>query len=258
MFKKMLLPIGDDNRDRKIYPIINYLLIAINVFVFIYWQHWGNDIHFTYAYATVPGEILTGSDIVTGSEIIKDPYTGQRFELPGLQRTPVPVFFTLISSMFMHGGFAHIIGNMLFLLIFGDNLEDRMGHFKYLGFYLLCGILAGLSHVFSTFILGQNLLIPSLGASGAISGVLGGYLILHPTRGVHVWIFFFIVTLPAFLVVGLWFVFQVLNGLGTLGGEEAGGVAYAAHIGGFIFGLLLVRRFANKLPPPRRRSIWSK
>jgi membrane associated rhomboid family serine protease len=115
-------------------------------------------------------------------------------------------------------------------------------------FYLLCGVLAGLSHVFATLVLGQNPLIPSLGASGAISGVLAGYLLLFPHRGVHVWIFLFVVTVPAFIVVGLWFVFQVLNGLGTLGGEEAGGVAYAAHIGGFLFGLLLIKRFTKNTP----------
>ncbi len=249
----MLLPIGDDNRDRRIAPIINYLLIALNIFVFIRWQHFGTNDHFTFAYATVPGEILTGRDIITKSEVLVDPYTTQKFNLPGLQITPVPVFLTLFTSMFMHGGIAHILGNMLFLAIFGDNLENVMGHLKYLLFYLLCGLLAGLSHVFSTLILGQNLLIPSLGASGAISGVLGGYMLLFPTRGVHVWLFLFIVvTVPAFLVVGLWFVFQVLNGLGTLGGEEAGGVAYAAHIGGFIFGLLLVKRFVDRVP--RRRT----
>ena len=252
----MLLPIGDDNRDRRTTPFINYLLILVNIFVFIYWQRWGTDMHFTFAYATVPGEILTGTDIVTNTEILKDPYTGQRFELPGLQRTPIPVFLTLITSMFMHGGLAHLLGNMLFLYIFGDNLEDELGHFRYLVFYFLCGVLAGLSHVFSTYFFGQNPLIPSLGASGAISGVLAGYLILHPTRGVHVWFLFFIITLPAFVVVGMWFAFQVLNGLGTLGGEEAGGVAYAAHIGGFIFGLLLVKSFVTRRPPPKKRSLW--
>jgi len=251
----MLIPIGDDNRDRRITPFINYLLIAANVYVFIFWQHLGRNDAFTYAFAAVPGEILTNTDIITDNKVLTDPYTEQSFVLPGLQYTPVPVFFTLVSSMFMHGGIAHLLGNMMFLGIFGDNLENVMGHFKYLVFYFLCGILAGLSHVFSTLILGQNLLIPSLGASGAISGVLGGYLLLFPTRGVHVWLFlFFVVTVPAFLVVGLWFVFQVLNGLGTLGGEEAGGVAYAAHIGGFISGLILVKRFANRLPVPGRRS----
>jgi membrane associated rhomboid family serine protease len=253
----MLLPIGDDNRDRRLTPVINYLLIAANIFVFIYWQHIGFNDAFTYAYATVPGEILTGTDIITNNKVLTDPYTNQAFQLPGLQRTPIPVFLTLFTSMFMHGGVAHLLGNMLFLAIFGDNLENVMGHLKYLAFYLLCGVLAGLSHVFTTFILGQNMLIPSLGASGAISGVLGGYMLLFPTRGVHVWLFFFfVVTVPAFLVVGLWFVFQVLNGYGSLGGEEAGGVAYAAHIGGFIFGLILVKRFAKRVSLTTRRSSW--
>src|SRR5689334_20459669 len=102
----MLLPIGDDNRDRHIFPLVNYLLIALNIFVFIYWQQWGTNMHFTFAYATVPGEILTGTDLITHSEVLKDPYTGQRFDLPGLQATPVPVFFTLVTSMFLHGGLA--------------------------------------------------------------------------------------------------------------------------------------------------------
>lgn len=254
----MLLPIGDDNRDRRITPIVNYLLIVLNIFVFIHWQHLGRNDLFTYAYATVPGEILTGNDIITKSKVLTDPYTGQNFQMPGLQLTPVPVFITLFTSMFMHGGIAHILGNMLFLGIFGDNLENVMGHLKYLAFYLLCGVLAGLSHVFSTLILGQNMLIPSLGASGAISGVMGGYLLLFPSRGIHVWLFlFFVVTLPAFLVVGLWFVFQVLNGMGSLGGEEAGGVAYAAHIGGFIFGLLLVKKFTRRVTKRRTtRSLF--
>jgi membrane associated rhomboid family serine protease len=252
----MLLPIGDDNRDRLTTPFVNYLLIALNIFVFIYWQNWGQNNIFTFAYATVPGEILTGTDIVTNNDVLRDPYTGQSFEMPGLQRTPVPIFVTLFTSMFMHGGLAHLLGNMMFLWIFGDNIEDRLGHVKYLVFYLLCGVLAGLAHVFTTAFLGQNLLIPCLGASGAISAVLGGYLILFPTRSVHVWIFLFIVSVPAFIAVGLWFVFQVLNGLGTLGGEEAGGVAYAAHIGGFIAGLFLVKMFANPARAVKRRTMW--
>lgn len=239
----MFIPIGDDNRDRKIFPFINYLLIAVNIYVFFWLQHWGTNDLFTYAYATVPGEILTGSDIVTSNKLLKDAITGQVFELPGLQKTPINVYLTLISSMFMHGGLAHLFGNMMFLWIFGDNLENLLGHFRYLLFYMLMGILAGLSHVAVTYFLGQDLLIPCIGASGAISGVLGGYVFLFPTRGVHVWIFLFVITIPAFLAVGIWFVFQVLNGLGTLGAEEASGVAYAAHIGGFIFGLLLVKRF---------------
>jgi membrane associated rhomboid family serine protease len=255
----MLLPIGDDNRDRHTTPLITYLLIALNVFVFAWWQNWGRDIGFTFAYAAVPAEILTGDDIVTGSKYVENPITGARELMPGLGPTPIPVYLTLLTSMFMHGGIAHIAGNMLFLWIFGDNLEHAMGRGKYLFFYLLCGVLAGLSHVISSVYLNQSTLVPSLGASGAISGVLGGYMLLFPTRRVHVWVLFSIVSLPAFLVVGLWFVFQVINGMGILGGEEsAGGIAYAAHIGGFIAGLLLVKLFANKQATvvAKRKSFW--
>jgi len=248
----MVLPIGDDNRDRRTTPVVNYLLIALNIFAFIYWQKWGNDVHLTFAYATVPGEILTGHDVVTGTKILIDPVTHQRFELPGLGITPIPVFLTLFTSMFMHGGLSHLGGNMLFLFVFGDNVEDAMGHVKYLIFYLLCGVLAGLSHVFSTLFLGQNLLIPSLGASGAISAVLAAYMRLFPGKRVHLWIFLFIVPVPAFIAVGVWFAFQLINGLGMMGGEEAGGVAYAAHIGGFVFGLLLTSMFAKGYLSRRR------
>jgi membrane associated rhomboid family serine protease len=242
----MLLPIGDDNRDRRTFPFVNYLLIGFNIFVFIYWQHWGQDLRFTYAYATVPGEILTGRDIVTHSQVLIDPYTHQRMVLPGLGVTPIPVFLTLFTSMFMHGGLLHIAGNMLFLFIFGDNVEDAMGHARYLIFYLLCGMLAGLSHVVSTFFLGQSLLIPSLGASGAISAVLAAYVRLFPGKRVYLWIILFIVPVPAFVAVGLWFAFQLIDGLGMLGGQQAGDVAYAAHIGGFVFGLLLTGVFARR------------
>src|SRR5580765_1642484 len=185
----MLFPIGDDNRGRTITPVVNYVLIAVNVLVFVFLQGFGSNDQFTYAYSTVPGEILTGRDIVTRPVVVEN-FTGQRLEMPGLQPTLIPVYLTLITSMFMHGGLAHIFGNMLFLWIFGDNIEDRLGHVRYLIFYLICGVLAGLAHVFSTAILaGSNeasLLIPSLGASGAISGVLGGYLLLFPTRLVTV------------------------------------------------------------------------
>jgi membrane associated rhomboid family serine protease len=256
----MFIPIGDDNKDRRITPYVNYLLIGINIFVFVFWQDLGRDINFTFAYSTVPGEILGRHDIITDSKILKDPYTGQSVEMPGLQLTPIPVFLTLITSMFMHGGVAHLAGNMMYLWICGDNLEDAMGHFRYLMFYILCGVLAGLAHVFSTAYFGHSQLIPSLGASGAISGVLGGYILLFPKRNIHLWILFTVISLPAFLVVGLWFVFQVVNGMGALGGEEAGGIAYAAHIGGFIAGLLLVKMFTPKkvIVQAERRSFMDR
>jgi membrane associated rhomboid family serine protease len=250
----MFIPIGDDNRDRRRTPYVNYLLIALNIFVFIWWQNWGNDIGVTLGYSTVPAEILTGDDIITKTITEVNPLNGQREVYPGLQVTSIPVFLTLFTSMFMHGGLAHLGGNMLYLWIFGDNIEDRLGHLSYLIFYLLCGLLASLTHIFSTLFFGQNLLIPSLGASGAISAVLGAYLRLFPGRSVHLWIFFFIISVPAFISVGLWFVFQVVNGLGALGGEEAGGVAYAAHIGGFIAGLLLIGIFAGKAKKTKQRS----
>jgi membrane associated rhomboid family serine protease len=148
----------------------------------------------------------------------------------------------------MHGGIAHIFGNMLFLFIFGDNIEDRVGHIRYLIFYFVCGVLAGLAHVFSTVIFaGDNassLLMPSLGASGAISGVLGAYILLFPTKRVTVLLSWFVTQVPAFVAIGLWFVFQLISGLGVLGsGSQQGGVAYAAHIGGFIAGLALIKIF---------------
>ena len=254
----MLFPLGDDNRDRHITPVINYFLIILNIFVFIFWQQFGNDINFTFAYSTVPAEILSGRDIITTAKTVQDPVTGDAVTIPGLGPTPIPVYLTLLTSMFMHGGIAHIAGNMLFLWIFGDNLENAMGHKRYLFFYLLCGILAGLSHVFVAAYLNQSTMVPSLGASGAISGVLGGYILLFPRRGVHVWVLLGTMTLPAFIVVGLWFVFQLINGMGMLGGEEAGGIAYGAHIGGFIAGLLLVKLFVQKqvVVEQRRRSLW--
>lgn len=239
----MLLPIGDDNSDRIRTPFINYFLIALNILVFVFLQAGGADLVFTYAFSTVPAEIITGKDIITQNQVLIDAYTGREFELPGLQPTPVPVYLTLITSMFMHGGWAHLAGNMLFLWIFGDNIEDRIGHTRYLIFYLLCGVIASLSHVFSTLMLHQNSLVPSLGASGAISGVLGAYLLLFPTRRVHAFFFLFRISIPAVLALGFWIVFQVISGLGMLGGEEGGGVAYAAHIGGFIAGFLLIKFF---------------
>ena len=252
----MLLPLGDDNRDRRTTPLVNYILVIINIVVFIFLQQTAHNELFTFTYATVPAEILGGIDIY-GSVPFTNPLNGDT-EYITYGQSPWPVYATLITSMFMHGGWAHLGGNLLFLWIFGDNLEDEMGHFKYLIFYLLCGALASLCHVFSSAYFGQNPYIPSLGASGAISGVLAGYVVQHPTRRVHVWLLFTIISLPAFLVLGLWFVFQIVNGYGALGGNEAGGIAYAAHIGGFIFGLILVKMFVQKniKLPEERKSFW--
>jgi membrane associated rhomboid family serine protease len=241
----MIFPIGDDNSDRTSTPIVNYLLIAVNILVFVFLQGLGSNDRFTYAYSTVPQEIVTGRDVTTPDRQFRNPVPGgEPVLVPGLQPTPLTVYITLLTSMFMHGGIAHIFGNMLFLWIFGDNLEHRLGHGRYLIFYLVCGLLASLAHVFATVAFGGNALIPSLGASGAISGVLGGYILLYPGRRVRVIMLSMLTEVPAFVAIGLWFVFQLVSGLGMLGGgSQEGGVAYAAHIGGFIAGLVLVKFF---------------
>ncbi len=162
----MVFPLYDDNSDRTTTPIVNYILIAINILVFVFLQQLGTNDKFTYAYSTVPQEIRTGHDIVSEGRRVKDPLTDQELQLPGLEPTPFSVYLTLIFSMFMHGGIAHIAGNMLFLWIFGDNVEDRMGHLRYLVFYLLTGVLASLAHVLITVMFAvdqSSLLVPSLG-----------------------------------------------------------------------------------------------
>ena len=241
----MVLPLWDDNTDRQTTPFVNYAIIALNIFVFVVLQGLGSNDQFTYSFSTVPAGILQGRDIVTPARVVV--YMGQRVTVPGLGPTPGSVYLTLFTSMFMHGGFAHIAGNMLFLWIFGDNIEDRLGHVKYVIFYLLCGLIAGLSHVFATGVFATSeasLLVPSLGASGAISGVLGAYILLHPKRRVTVILFRFLTDVPAYVAIGIWFAFQLISGLGMLGGgSQQGGVAYAAHIGGFLAGLVLIKFF---------------
>src|SRR6185295_15220615 len=259
----MIFPLYDDNSDRTTTPIVNYVLIAINILVFVFFQGFGSNDRFTYAYSTVPEEIVTGQDVRTPDRVVEHPVTGQRIQIPGLQPTPISVYITLLTSLFMHGGFAHLFGNMLFLWIFGDNIEHRVGHVRYLVFYLVCGVLASLAHVITTVMFATNpasLLIPSLGASGAISGVLGGYILLYPKRRVTVILFRFLTDVPAYVAIGLWFVFQLISGLGMLGGgSQQGGVAYAAHVGGFIAGLVLIKVFEigrNQTPRANVPSGW--
>jgi membrane associated rhomboid family serine protease len=237
----MVFPIGDDNTGRVRTPYVNYVLIALNVLVFVFLQGMGTNEQFTYAFSTVPQEIRTGQDIArpvrveVGNEAVTIP----------LQPTPGPVYLTLLVSMFMHGGIGHLLGNMLFLWIFGDNVEDDLGHARYTAFYLVTGIIASLAHVTTTFVFADNPFIPSLGASGAISGVLGGYLVLHPHRRVRVIMLRMLTEVPAYVAVGLWFLFQLISAFGALGmGPQAGGgVAFMAHIGGFVAGVVLVKLF---------------
>ena len=255
----MIMPIGDDNTDRTIQPFVNYALIALNVLVFVVFQGMGQNEKFTYSLSTVPEEIVTGKDFVTEPKVVTEPITGQRVEVPGLQRTPGSVYITLITSMFMHGGFAHLFGNMLFLWIFGDNVEDTLGHMRYLIFYLVGGVIASLAHVFTTVAMNgadsPQALIPSLGASGAISAVLGGYILLFPNRRVTVIMLRMLTQVPSYVAIGMWFVFQLISGLGVFGGgSQGGGVAYAAHVGGFVAGLVLIKFFAAGRPPRSYQS----
>src|SRR4029079_5596439 len=195
----MVFPLYDDNSDRTITPLINYAIIALNIFVFVVLQQLGSNDQFTYSFSTVPQEILSGHDIVTPARIVE--YAGKEITIPDLGPTPGSVYLTLFTSMFMHGGFAPIAGNMLFLWIFGDNIEDRLGHVKYLVFYLLCGVIASLSHVFATGVFANSesaLLVPRRGASGAISGVLGASILLHQKRRVTVILFRFLTDVPAY------------------------------------------------------------
>jgi membrane associated rhomboid family serine protease len=239
-----MFPLSDDNSDRHTTPYVNYLIVLANVVVFVLFQQLGANEAFDHAFSAVPQEILSGHD-VTGTIEVAGP-AGAAGNIK-LYPTPVSVYLTLFTSMFMHGGFAHIGGNMLYLWIFGDNLEHAMGHLRYLGFYLLCGVLAGLSHVFVSQAMGANLYIPCLGASGAISGVMGGYITLYPTRRVTVMAFRQIMEVPAYVALGSWILFQLIDSFGFLGSESGGGgVAYAAHIGGFIAGVVLVHLFAQK------------
>ena len=251
----MVFPIFDDNTGRVRTPYVTYALIVLNVLVFVFLQGLGTNERFTYAFSTVPQEIRTGEDIARRVPV---ELGGEEGSIP-LQRTPGSVYFTLLTSMFMHGSLMHLLGNMLFLWIFGDKVEDDLSHGRYTAFYLLTGVLASLAHVVSTFVFGDNPFIPSLGASGAISGVMGGYLVLHPHRRVRVIMLRTLTDVPGYVAVGLWFVFQLISAFGVIGqgAQSGGGVAFMAHIGGFIAGVVLVKLFASGSRPPTLRRNWA-
>jgi membrane associated rhomboid family serine protease len=246
----MLFPIGDDNQGRLTTPFVVYALIAINLLVFLLLQQamatrQGDT--FTSGYSVVPFEITHGVDLIGREPLpnaspVRDPRTG-RLEQPVLEQTPgpSPIYLTLLTAMFMHGSWLHILGNMLYLWIFGDNIEDNFGHGKFVLFYLICGLAAS----FAQIAMDPSSPIPSLGASGAIAGVLGAYLVMFPHNRVRniVFLGFFITTieLPALVVLGFWIVLQVIEQYTSSfsAATHSGGVAYMAHIGGFATGLLL-------------------
>jgi membrane associated rhomboid family serine protease len=210
-------PIGDDNRDRVRVPFVTFMLVALNVIAFLLelsasGQGPGQLEAFVKHWAVIPADYTRGAGI----------------------GGPVPL--TLLSAMFLHAGWAHIFGNMLYLWIFGDNVESAFGHLRFLFFYIAAGVLASFAHILTA----PGSTIPSLGASGAIAGVLAAYIVMFPQKSVHVLIGFRRTAVPAIVVIGMWAAFQFLIGAGSLlSPREGGGVAYLAHVGGFIAGLVM-------------------
>jgi membrane associated rhomboid family serine protease len=245
-----MIPIGDDDQTTGL-PFVNLAIIAINVLVFVLLQLPSDA--FTMGFSVIPKEITHGIDIVGPTQIaLPDGTTGVIDEAAG----PSPIWLTLFSSMFMHGGWAHLGGNMLFLFVFGDNVERALGHVKYVAFYLVCGAIAAYAQILSS----PESLIPSLGASGAISGVLAAYLVYFPNNPVRVLVGWgFVTRVPAIFMIGLWALLQFVNGFGSIAvTDQTGGVAYWAHIGGFIAGFvlaLLLKPFVNRGASPGRLAI---
>lgn len=227
-----MLPIGDDRHQGGPAPLVTIGLVILNVLAFLLELSQPSEgalQSFIQAWGVVPREYAAATDLAP--------------------TIPLPYWTTLLTSMFLHGGWMHLGGNMLYLWIFGDNIERLVGHLRFLTFYLLCGFAAGLAHIFFSL----NSVIPTVGASGAISGVLGGYLLLFPKNRVRVLTRGGVAHVPAVLVLGFWIFIQLINGMGSIANtSETGGVAYLAHIGGFVAGLLLVSLFAagRRSPQP--------
>ena len=219
-----MIPLGDDNSARRITPVVTYALIVINVLFFLVELSSGDA--FIQRWSVVPQRLLAN---------------------------PIGDFITVFTAMFMHGGWMHLIGNMLYLWIFGDNVEDRLGHARYTVFYFLCGIAA----TFAQVLVDPNSNIPNLGASGAIAGVLGAYLLMFPRGSVRVMMGRAIIPMPALIVIGFWAVLQFISGFGAIATTEqtaGGGVAYMAHVGGFVAGLILAVLMGGTRQEPRLRA----
>jgi membrane associated rhomboid family serine protease len=223
-----MLPIGDEREPGAGPAILTWALVALNIAVFFLEvsRPAGALQAFVTAWGVVPREYSVGRDLAP--------------------LIPVPFWSTLVTSMFLHGGWMHLGGNMLYLWIFGDNLEHRMGHARFLVFYLLCGLAAGGAHI----MFNSTSNVPTVGASGAISGVLGGYLLLFPKNRVRVLTRGGVMAVPAMFVLGFWIFIQFINSMGSMANTsetgESGGVAYLAHVGGFVAGLALVKLFARR------------
>ena len=222
-----MIPIGDYAGTRPRFPVVNIALIVINVAVFVYEVSLGDRLgEFFLTWGAIPRELTQGTD------------------LPPLLTVQVPVYATLLSSIFMHGGWLHLIGNMLFLWVFGDNVESAFGSVKYLIFYLLCGLGASWAQIITDV----DSLTPMIGASGAVAGVMGAYLIMFPGATVRTLVFLFVfvtvVHLPAILLIGLWFLMQLFQGLASVGMDA--GTAFWAHVGGLVVGAALTFLFRRR------------
>ena len=223
-----MLPIGDDRVQGGPPALVTMALVAVNVMAFLLEvsQPSPEAVQaFITAWGVVPREFAAGADLAP--------------------HIPLPFWSTLFTSMFLHGGWMHLGGNMLYLWIFGDNIEKTIGHLRFLVFYLVCGLAAGFAHIL--FNMGSG--IPTVGASGAISGVLGGYLVMFPGNRVKVLTRGGVTAVPAAVVLGIWIVIQLVNSFGAIANTpETGGVAFLAHVGGFVAGVALVRLFAGRQP----------
>lgn len=229
-------PLGDDNTYRRTTPFIVWLLVALNGIAWFLQLSLGDE--FTLGFSAIPYEIVNGVDLVRPQLMSINGSQTPIPQAPG----PNPIFFTILSSMFLHGSWSHILGNMLYLIIFGDQIEDLLGHGKFLIFYLLSGVSASFTHI----AFDASSIIPSLGASGAIAGVLGAYLLKYPKNRVRVLLFRQITYLPAVIVLGGWILIQIQSQISVFSGTQSG-VAYLAHIGGFVAGLILISIFPRRL-----------
>lgn len=232
-----MIPFRDEN-PTTLPPIVTVGIVALNVLAWVFLEGLGAERALTAAvcnYGLIPGEVL--QRLPPGSGIPMGPGAFCAVD-------PGPQYWTVLTSMFMHGGWMHIIGNMVFFWVFGNNIEDAMGHGRFAVFYLVCGVGAAAAQV----AVNPSSAVPMVGASGAISGVLGGYLLLYPRVRVHVLLalgfYFTRITLPAYVMLGYWIVLQILGG--ALSPQETGGTAFFAHIGGFVAGLVLIRLFAKR------------
>jgi rhomboid family protein len=230
-----MIPIRDD-QPRFSTPYVTYFLIAINVLIFL--------MEFALDPASLRGLIYEFG-------MVPSHVTGL---ISGGHSSPAVALVPMFTSMFLHGSWMHVIGNMWFLWIFGDNVEDYLGHFKYLAFYLVSGVAAALAQI----VVNPLSTVPNVGASGAIAGVLGAYFILYPKARVLTWFFYFFFYVPAWVMLGYWFVYQFLSGAATSitqAGQNSGGIAFWAHVGGFVSGIVLIKILPER-PQRYRYGAW--